>query len=227
MTRRKRTKTPTTPRLTDKKRRDLLDGFKTGQKLEELSLRFKISIADVRAILKEAGLPIPGGSKRTIPEDDLALTLAMVNAYRSGQTCPEIGEQFGFPRSTVYFFLVRSNVDRHPVGRRKRQLDRATMNQIVRTFQKSPTIGGTSQILGLPRHLVSKALRDRGVPIPGIGRGPKPIPPEVTKQIIRLRKAGVTITAISEEVGLSYAVVRRCLPKEMVSTKPGRPRKKP
>ena len=125
----------------------------------------KAQLSALKALLKrlpKPGSPAPKRPKRRAPgtarQLDAAQTQALIDAYRTGSTVYQLGDQFGIDRRTVGKILTRNGVQTKHPGLSADDIDRA-----VQLYADGWSLARVGERLGVTAMTVQRRLRERGV----------------------------------------------------------------
>lgn len=137
-----------------------------GKTLAELADENCLSLHQVKTIMQDNDISKRG--PRAVPHVEPDRLKGMIDAYMSGKTYAQVGEEYGFSQSSAYKILANQGVT-------KKTRDAATggrndrVKAMIAMYKSGKTLAEIAKEVGLARQRVHQIFKDNGISSEGHG----------------------------------------------------------
>lgn len=138
---------------------------------------------------------------------------AVVAAWRQGRlSTTELAERNGLSTTTVRRILDRNGIPGTELNRHRKRTTPEQDEEIVARYLAGESAEALAQEFGFQMHVsITQRVRSAGHEVRPPGNAPLDMPPDIGREILRLRDLGWSQDRISAEVGVSQKRVSRWL----------------
>lgn len=195
-------------KLSDQKRRRIVDLYEKGLTQKEIAEKCGCSIETVRRIRRKYGVE---ARRTTFSSKD---EQRIVKLYKSGLSQKEVAAQFGCYHLTVKKILDKLGVERRRSGR-QREFTKHECRRMATLHEEGWSLPDIASEFFCSRRLVEVALHRLGIstppPPPVVRRGS--YTPEERRQMADLYRSGLSVREVAVEIGCNVETVSKTLDK--------------